>query len=481
MIEHRVKGLHQLLLLGQIALLVTFFWLWRALWLGLNPADTPILNRSYLVYCLLMVAGVFTEAQSRKWDTAGAYEKSWLKQLPVTLRQIVFAIGALLIFLVVAKDRFISRSFLLTMIPGLYLLLLAGNHWMPRLLCRLIFRSACEGRILLVGDYAKAAKLKSWLRRKAEFGFQTAGILCENKSEVHGFLAPEATVGPQSPPQDLPILGRPSDIGRHIAGHSISHVVLLDNPGTPGFDHRLIRITHAQGARLLVLSDIDEVFQQPVSIVDEDGLKFFTFYREPLQSPINRALKRSLDIAISLPVLVLVLPPACALVWAAQRRQSPGPIFHRQSRAGIQNRVFTLLKFRTMHEGKLDETPATRNDARVFRFGRWLRRFSLDELPQFVNVLRGEMSVVGPRPHLVAHNAEFARVMDHYHVRAFVKPGVTGLAQVRGFRGETKSVEDIAARLQSDMVYLENWSLLLDGGIMLRTVWQMFFPPPTAY
>jgi lipopolysaccharide/colanic/teichoic acid biosynthesis glycosyltransferase len=96
-------------------------------------------------------------------------------------------------------------------------------------------------------------------------------------------------------------------------------------------------------------------------------------------------------------------------------------------------------------------------------------------------VLRGEMSVVGPRPHLVEHNDQFARVMNNYHIRAFVKPGVTGLAQVRGFRGETKTADDIALRLQSDMVYLENWSLMIDCAIILRTVWQMFFPPPTAY
>jgi len=123
---------------------------------------------------------------------------------------------------------------------------------------------------------------------------------------------------------------------------------------------------------------------------------------------------------------------------------------------------------------------ATAGDARVFPAGRWLRRFSLDEMPQFLNVLRGEMSVVGPRPHLVEHNLHFAEVLSSYPLRTFIKPGITGLAQVRGFRGEARTREDISARLQSDLVYLENWSLSLDLGIILRTLWQMIRPPRTA-
>jgi putative colanic acid biosynthesis UDP-glucose lipid carrier transferase len=123
---------------------------------------------------------------------------------------------------------------------------------------------------------------------------------------------------------------------------------------------------------------------------------------------------------------------------------------------------------------------ASARDERIFPAGRWLRRFSLDEMPQFLNVLRGEMSIVGPRPHLVEHNRLFAEVLDGYHFRTFIKPGITGLAQVRGFRGEARTREDLAARLKSDMLYLENWSLGLDLAIIARTIWQMFRPPKTA-
>jgi len=119
-------------------------------------------------------------------------------------------------------------------------------------------------------------------------------------------------------------------------------------------------------------------------------------------------------------------------------------------------------------------------DARVFGFGRWMRKMSIDELPQFINVLKGEMSVTGPRPHLLEHNAQFAEQMTNYHIRTFVKPGITGLAQVRGFRGEVSSPQEIARRLESDISYLENWRLALDISIIARTVWQVLAPPKTA-
>jgi lipopolysaccharide/colanic/teichoic acid biosynthesis glycosyltransferase len=123
---------------------------------------------------------------------------------------------------------------------------------------------------------------------------------------------------------------------------------------------------------------------------------------------------------------------------------------------------------------------ATATDSRIFSAGHLLRRFSIDEIPQFLNVLKGNMSVVGPRPHLTEHNDKFAELLSNYHIRAFVKPGITGLAQVRGFRGESTTREEIAARLRSDLVYLENWSLILDLSIIVRTVWHVLVPPKTA-
>ncbi len=148
----------------------------------------------------------------------------------------------------------------------------------------------------------------------------------------------------------------------------------------------------------------------------------------------------------------------------------------------MQNRHFKIYKFRTM---RTDHNELTRQassvDARVYPAGKLFRKLSLDEIPQFWNVLLGDMSVVGPRPHLIEHNKQFARLMENYHVRAFIKPGITGLAQVRGFRGEARDNSDIENRVTCDIEYLENWNISLEFGIILRTFAQLVAPPRSAY
>jgi len=181
-------------------------------------------------------------------------------------------------------------------------------------------------------------------------------------------------------------------------------------------------------------------------------------------------------------VTLFVLPVATAIVWFYQRMQSPGPIFFRQERTGIHNELFLLYKFRTMHVNNPNPAQqATQNDSRIFPAGRWLRKLSIDELPQFINVLLGEMSVVGPRPHLAVHDCDFEITAPSYRVRHWVKPGITGLAQVRGFRGETKSPADVVKRTDSDIDYLENWSLQMEITIILRTFIHLLKAPPSAY
>jgi lipopolysaccharide/colanic/teichoic acid biosynthesis glycosyltransferase len=318
----------------------------------------------------------------------------------------------------------------------------------------------------LVGSPKRAIKICDWLSSKREYGFHTVGIVTEDLNV------------PDSWP---PILGSPDDLEAILAQHEITQVIVLQLPeATSGFGN-LQRIIHRHGARLVILSNLDEQLHHPVFAFENDGLKFFAFHLEPLENPFHRVVKRMLDIAIALPATLIVFPLSALLVKTLQIFQSPGTLLYRQIRSGIQNRKFEILKFRTMHPGNGEETKqATNGDPRIFPAGRLLRRFSIDEIPQFLNVLRGTMSIVGPRPHLVEHNDKFAELLSNYHIRAFVKPGMTGLAQVRGFRGESTKREEIAARLQSDLVYLENWSLILDLSIIARTVWHLFFPPKTA-
>ena len=147
-----------------------------------------------------------------------------------------------------------------------------------------------------------------------------------------------------------------------------------------------------------------------------------------------------------------------------------------------RHRRFRIYKFSTMHPHNNEVARQARDgDERVYPLGKWFRKLSIDEVPQFWNVLRGDMSIVGPRPHLIEHNDQFSQFMANYHVRTFVKPGITGLAQVRGYRGEARSNADIENRVACDIEYLENWNLSLECGIILRTCAQIVIPPRTAY
>jgi putative colanic acid biosynthesis UDP-glucose lipid carrier transferase len=184
---------------------------------------------------------------------------------------------------------------------------------------------------------------------------------------------------------------------------------------------------------------------------------------------------------VAIPVVFLLLPITSILVALIQGIQSPGPLFYVQTRAGLQNKTFRCFKYRTMHAENHDASvQATVNDTRIYSAARWMRKLSIDELPQFLNVLLNDMSVVGPRPHLVEHNDKFANITQNYHIRAFIKPGITGMAQIRGYRGEVSSESDLENRIKSDLYYIEKWSFNLDLLIILRTFMTVFLPPETA-
>jgi len=204
---------------------------------------------------------------------------------------------------------------------------------------------------------------------------------------------------------------------------------------------------------------------------DTYGLSTVQSLREmPLSNDYNTFLKRLFDIIFSFLVITLLLSWLTPLIALLIKLESSGPVFFKQTRNGIKYKEFTCFKFRSMIENRdADIQQATKNDLRVTRLGKILRKTSLDELPQFFNVLIGDMSVVGPRPHMTRENERYSKTVNKFMVRHFVKPGITGLAQVKGYRGEIETEEDIVHRVKYDIYYLENWSLLLDLNIVFLT------------
>ncbi len=463
MLTQRTEGLYRVFLFCQIIIVAAIFWL--GVWIMVtfySPGGALTWGR-YSIYCGMLVLGLTLETLSRSKNFF--LQNELLRPHRLSLRQTAASIGLLVLYLVAAKDAFISRVFLFNFVPWLYIALLFSHYYLPSLLAWGIFRR--EDKTILVGSSQRATQLREWLQRKAEIGLRTVGLISDDDKIDN---------------PEVPLLGRLDQLENIIRDHGITQVILLEFPLFSEANQNVIQICDQLGIRLLILSDLEERLRHSVTHFEDGGFRFIGLREEPLENPLNRFLKRGIDTAIALPVMLIIFPILAAIVFIAQRLQSPGPLFHVQNRAGMQNRQFKIYKFRTMHSnnGELSRQ-ASATDERVYPLGKWFRKLSIDEVPQFWNVLRGDMSIVGPRPHLIEHNQQFSKFMGNYHVRAFVKPGITGLAQVRGFRGEARNNFDIENRVACDIEYLENWNLSLEWAIILRTFAQLILPPRSAY
>lgn len=216
-------------------------------------------------------------------------------------------------------------------------------------------------------------------------------------------------------------------------------------------------------------------------LYDDSRIPVISARRAPLRLLVNSQLKRGFDIVFSLAALTFLVPFVFPFIALAIKAESPGPVFFRQLRPGRNNKLFWCYKFRTMVVNADGNQQATKKDRRITRVGAFLRKTSMDELPQFFNALQGDMSVVGPRPNLVVHLEEYGKTIHDYPLRHQITPGITGYAQISGFRGETKEAHLMQSRVDHDLWYIENWSLAFDLEIIGRTLWNAVSGEETAY
>ncbi|MBC7921352.1 MAG: undecaprenyl-phosphate glucose phosphotransferase [Ferruginibacter sp.] len=230
-----------------------------------------------------------------------------------------------------------------------------------------------------------------------------------------------------------------------------------------------------------IAPDFRGLVNRKVNIDFYNNVPIMTFRKEPLSLLINRIIKRTFDIVFSLLVILLVFPFILPVIALLIKLESPGPVFFKQLRPGRRNKLFGCYKFRSMRVNQQGERQATKNDSRITKVGAFMRKTSLDELPQFFNVLLGDMSVVGPRPNMINQLETYSKTIDKYMVRHFVLPGITGYAQVNGYRGETAETWLMERRVEYDVLYMENWSFLLDLKIIFLTVYNVFRGEKNAY
>lgn len=377
------------------------------------------------------------------------------RKLKVCAGQVLFMVLTLFIYLGLWRNYDVSRKMLL-----LFVTLMGPSLWLGKVLF-MSFLSALGARlqprlrILAVCDEGSEAATRQWFANKAMLGIHLCDVLAiENNARNESFLEHQLEQALNQGRPNLLIWRLPTDAAR---------------------TEKIRLIAESHGTHLAV--DLEPIVGDmgAVQLTEYLPMKLISLHKHPLVSPAHRFLKRLLDISISLPVVVLVLPFLCAGVWIVHRLFSPGPLFFKQSRSGADGQMFKIFKFRTMtvNHGR-ESVQARANDSRIFTGGGLMRKLSIDEMPQFLNVLLGDMSVVGPRPHMAEHDVLFAMECSQYAMRHSVKPGVTGLAQVRGHRGPVDDASEIKHRVTSDIEYCQNWSFYLDLAIIARTFLHVF-------
>jgi exopolysaccharide biosynthesis polyprenyl glycosylphosphotransferase len=478
MLLHRIRGLWNAYHVFLVVILSVVFWTYL-LFMGIVFREIPENYQRFALYNLAAVLGLVVAAIRGRSAAATLLAGGFVESHTLALKQAVYVGTAILIVLVAAVDPPGSRLLKLALIFGflglLYVVFLICHLFVPRQLAEQLFsKEEYEQRTLLIGPIDKARGISKWIEETAAFGFGMKGTVTTDDDEESRILH----------------LTRVADVAmleRIIRNEGIKQIILLEIPLDPEALGLVVNVANRAAVRLLVVNNLDEIFNHDITLFNLHDKKFIGLRDEPLEDPVSRILKRAMDLAFSLPVVIFVLPPLCLVVKIFQAIQSPGPLFYRQTRAGVAKRPFRIFKFRTMRmegEGpssKGAKQQAIAGDPRIYPMGRILRKTSIDEIPQFLNVFFGDMSVVGPRPHMIIHNRRFSEIMDLYHVRTFAKPGITGLAQMSGYRGEAKDEKDVIERAQLDIRYIENWSLPMDFWIIFRTMIQVFKPPKTAY
>lgn len=279
-----------------------------------------------------------------------------------------------------------------------------------------------------------------------------------------------------------PILGDVAGAMKMTKQYEVNEIYSTIAPDQNDHVYKIMQQADQECIRFKVIPDVSMLLKQQGHLNYMKDMPVISLRPEPLESPRSQYRKRVFDVAVSLLVTVFILSWLIPIITLCIWLDSKGPIFFVQMRSGKNNKPFPCIKFRSMRvDHEQESLQVTKNDDRLTRVGRFLRKSSLDEFPQFINVLRGEMSIVGPRPHMLQHTERYSKKIEQYMVRQFMKPGITGWAQVNGFRGETRSLDQMEKRVEHDLWYMENWSLWLDVRIIFMTVFNTIAGDENAF
>ena len=411
---------------------------------------------SYQTFTWIMIAILVKFYEVYRFTTPVEIISKLLKQFSVFLLVVIafFPFTKTAIFSGSAIAIFMSTSFCIIVSFKYFWFFYLKKY---RIVTGSNFRNA-----VIIGYTPEAIRLKEVFDTRKDYGYRFLGYFSDKKQNPQ-------VKGKIDDLYDFVILNKVDEI--YCSLNEISNERLKD----------LVEFADDNKKAIKFIPDTKEIYSKNLKIDYYELFPVLSLRKTQLHNPVIKGFKRVFDILFSLLVIIFLLSWLIPILAILIKLESKGPVFFMQGRPGMDEEEFFCYKFRSMQVNGYTEQEASKNDPRVTRMGKLMRKTSMDELPQFFNVLLGDMSVVGPRPHLWSQNKAYASKIKKYMVRHYVKPGITGLAQVKGFRGEIETEEDMINRIKLDVFYIENWSLIMDIKIIFQTVFNIFKGEDKAY
>ncbi|GAA4785468.1 undecaprenyl-phosphate glucose phosphotransferase [Olivibacter ginsenosidimutans] len=441
-----------------------------------NQTKLNTLALSDIGFLLFLICGWYFVARSNRIYEDRVQENQ-IRELFKTANTIIWQVMLAVLFIFAIKEKDYSRTFVVVYGVLLGFFIPLSKILLKRIYLSLYRHGYLRKRALVIGGGENGQRFCRYLRENKIYGYELVRY-------INGAL----TLSPDTGSRGMG--GRVLMVGDRALEdiYEVDEVFITEEPDAHFSTREIASVLSSHAVRLRIIPSVFNMASSGMySFSMMGGFPLLSVRNEPLEDVYNRAAKRLFDVLFSLFVMVFICSWLFPIIAILIKIGSPGPVFYKQERWGKRNRPFLCYKFRSMYvkapdintDGKFQQ--AQKDDPRITPIGRILRKTSLDEFPQFINVLRGEMSVVGPRPHASLMNIESTHLIKNYLVRHQAKPGITGWAQVNGLRGESADPKLLKARIQHDIWYIEHWSFLLDLKIIFLTFWRMVIGDKQAY
>lgn len=417
-------------------------------------------NYMFILQLVLNIVWVYNTGISGFYNQL--YTRTTAEQLINITKSTIIQIGTSVLFIFLVKEDLFTRNFIVFFSVLLFIGVSFRTVIFKNILKSLREKGKGVRNLLIIGSGDIGKNFRDTIVVNPEYGFKFIGFI-DNDAE------------------EKDVIGDIKDLEKILSTQEVEEVVIaLQNESTQQLDE-IIRLCNIHAVKVHIIPDYFRFLSTRFQVSSIGNFPIITARDEPLDEVNRRFLKRTFDIFFSLIIIILILSWLYPIIALLLKLTSRGPVLFIQDRIGVKNETFKCYKFRTMSvESDADKEifkPAVPGDKRITSLGKFLRRSNLDELPQFVNVLKGEMSVVGPRPHAIPYQDMYGKVFEEIKLRHNVRPGITGWAQVNGLRGDVEDEEEnkkrTIQRMKYDLWYIENWSMKLDFQIILMTIWQM--------